>query len=236
MKRTLFSAVPLVLAGLAMVGGPVWADGEHASAGEHTGNMHQAEQRVRAARNVVERMHRDPDLRLAMERAHGLFIVPSYGRGAFIVGGQGGGGVVLVKHAGAWSDPAFFDIGGGSIGAQIGGEGGSVVMLLMTPRAVHRFEDSNGGKWSLNGNAGATIAKWSGKSTLRSGADIVVWSDVSGLYGGLTASVTDISPDRQLDRAYYGHRADSHEILTGTVTNVAANSLRDALAMRVATR
>jgi len=233
MKRSsLFAALPLMLAGLTLAGPSAWSHDRHDSA---NAAVNGAQERVNAATDVVQQMKQSPELSRLLEQAHGVFVVPHYGKGAFIVGGQGGSGVVLVKHRGTWSDPAFYSIGGGSIGAQAGGEGGSVAMLLMTQRAVDKFETSTN-RWSLNANAGLTVASYSGKASARTGADVIVWSNAKGLYGGLTASVTDITPDNTLDRAYYGRPVNSRDILMGSVSNASSNPLREALLSRVATR
>lgn len=230
MKRSTLLTLPLLLAGAALAAPSAWShDRDHEAAADS------AQQRVNDATNVVEQMRQSPELTHLLEHAHGVFVIPHYGKGGFIIGGQGGSGVVLVKHHGVWSDPAFYSIGGGSIGAQAGGEGGSVAMLLMTPRAVQKFENSTS-RWSLNANAGITVATYSGKASARTGADVIIWSNTSGLYGGLTASVTDISPNNKLDREYYGRAVNSREVLMGSVSNSSANSLRDALLSRVATR
>lgn len=194
-----------------------------------------AQQRIDAATHVVHEMRQDPHLARLLDRARGVFIVPHYGKGAFIVGGSGGPGVVMVKHDGRWSDPAFYNIGGASIGFQAGASGGSVAMLLMTDHAVHQFMDTDH-RWSLRGGAGLTVAEYNGSEYARAGNlhDVIIWSNVRGLYGGLTAAVTHIAPDKHMDRAYYGQPTGSREILMGQVRNHRANVLRDALGTQVA--
>jgi SH3 domain-containing YSC84-like protein 1 len=195
-----------------------------------------AQDRVNDAVNVIEKMKQDSDLASLLRDARGVFIVPHFGKAGFIVGGQGGTGVVLAHRHDKWSDPAFFDVGGGSIGAQIGGEKGSVVMLLMTDRALDKFESSRS-KWRLGAGAGLTVVKYSGNAHLHTARnDVIVWSDARGLYGGLTAGVTDITPSGKLDHAYYQQEASAHEILSGNVSNPAADPLRDALATHVASK
>ena len=191
-----------------------------------------AQQRINAAIKVVDQMKQQPQLARSLERAAGVFIIPHYGKGGFIVGGQGGGGVLLERRGTDWSYPAFYSIGGGSVGAQAGGEAGAIAMILMTSKALHKFEDTSN-TWSLNGNAGLTVVNWSGKAQANTGnGDVIVWSDTNGLYGGVTASVTDITPDTGLDRAYYGHSADARQILSDQVKNRDANALRHVLAAR----
>src|SRR5690348_11891365 len=119
-----------------------------------------AQDRVNDAVSLVQQTKQDPGLAAVLERARGVFIIPPYGKGGFVVGGQGGGGGVLAKAESGWSSPAFYSMGGGSIGAQVGGEGGAIAMILMTQKAVDRFANATS-TWSLNGNAGLTVVNWS---------------------------------------------------------------------------
>lgn len=218
----LASAVPAVA-------GPRFSSSQSSTA-------HTAQDRVNDAVNLVQQMKENPVLGAVLHRAKGIFIIPHYGKAGFIIGGQGGGGVVLIEQNSGWTPPAFYNLSGGSIGAQAGGEGGAIAMILMTQRAVNRFEHSNSG-WSLNGNAGLTVVNWSGKTQANtSRGDVILWTNARGLYGGLTASLTHISPDTNMDRAYYQRAVTSSEILAGTIGNPNADALRNALASRVASR
>lgn len=232
-RRTTFLAViPLVLTAAAMGTPAAFAD-------SHSHAQDRAQDRIDDSAHLIDHMKQDPNLAQLLSDARGVFIIPHYGKAGFIVGGQGGGGVVLAKHDGRWTDPAFFDLGGGSFGWQAGATGGSIVMMLMTPRAVDQFENSHG-KWSLHAGVGLTVVKYSGDltATTRGRNDIIVWTDTRGLYGGLTAGVTDIRPNGRLDRDYYHQSATPQDILTGQVTadSHEARDLRDALSTRVATR
>ncbi len=196
-----------------------------------------AQDRINGAIKVVDEMKQDPHLAQLLERARGVFVIPRFGKGAFIVGGEGGGGVVLARHHDRWSDPAFFSVGGASIGAQAGGSGGAVAMLLMTSKALDRFETSSG-KWSLSAGAGLNVVSYSGRLRARTEprGDVIIWSDQKGLYGGLNASATDVRPEPKLDRAYYRADLSPSDILTGTARNTNADPLRDALLTHVASK
>ncbi|MGB6451854.1 MAG: lipid-binding SYLF domain-containing protein [Steroidobacteraceae bacterium] len=196
-----------------------------------------AQDRVNNAVKVVNEMQQDTHLAHLLERARGVFVIPHFAKGALIVGGEGGGGVVLARHAARWSDPAFFVVSGASIGAQAGGSGGAVAMLLMTPRALEKFESSTS-KWSLSAGAGLTVVRYSGNVRARTvpRGDVIVWSDQEGLYGGLAASATDVMPEAKLDHAYYQKHVSPRQILTGEARNSNAAPLRDALIMRVASK
>lgn len=195
-----------------------------------------AQDRVSDAVSLVKQMQQDPGLAAVLQRAKGIFIIPHYGKGGLIVGGEGGGGVVLARNGGEWSSPAFYNLGGASIGAQAGGEGGAIAMILMTRKAVDRFANFSH-DWSLNGNAGLTVVTWSGKGQANTDrGDVILWTNTQGLYGGLTGSLTHIGPDTKLDRAYYQRPVTSSAILAGNVSNPNADPLREALASRMASR
>lgn len=180
---------------------------------------------VNQAINVVNTMKKDPNLVKLMRRAKGIYIVPEFGRGAFIVGGRGGAGLVVVNQNGVWSNPAFYDFGAISLGAQAGGSGGSVAFLLMDQSAVDAFKSGN--KISLNAGAGLSIVTYSANSQASWGkGDIIMWSNTSGAYAGATVSVSDINWDDGNNRAYYGRKTDMSAILNGKVTAAGADRLK----------
>ncbi len=203
----------------------------------HADAYQDAQNRVNRSADLVNHMRQDPHLAQLLDQARGVFIIPKYAKGALFFGGQSGGGVALIKRNGRWSNPAFFRYSGTSFGFQAGGSGGSLVMMLMTPMAVRHFEDDSG-KWSLSGSAGLNVAVYNvaAEGTSPARGDVIVWSDTRGLYGGLSAGVTGITPDLAMDSDYYHRKVDGREILAGTVSNNDANGLRDALAPRVAQR
>jgi len=57
-----------------------------------------------------------------LDKAEAVAIFPGVVNAAFIIGGRGGVGLISRRTATGWSAPAFFKIGGGSFGAQIGGQ------------------------------------------------------------------------------------------------------------------
>src|SRR6202158_3581028 len=74
---------------------------------------------VDGARKVLADLHHDKafgNAKQLMRQAKAVFIVPKLIKGAFIVGGEGGDGVLMVQRHGGWSAPAFFAIGAGSFG------------------------------------------------------------------------------------------------------------------------
>jgi SH3 domain-containing YSC84-like protein 1 len=183
---------------------------------------------IREAASVVDQMKKDPQIKDLLRNAQGVFIAPDYARAAFGVGGQGGEGVLLVKKDGKWSDPAFFDFGGGSVGAEAGAETGSLAMILNTQKAVDQFKQNN--NWSLNAQADLTVVNWSGKKQVSAGKDVVLWSNTKGLFAGGEVTVTDIRYDGSETASYYGKQTVSlNDVINGNVENSQASTLKDAL-------
>src|SRR6185369_1912275 len=57
-----------------------------------------------------------------LDTAEAIAVFPGVIKAAFLVGGRGGQGVISRRVKGGWSAPAFFNLGGGSFGPQIGAQ------------------------------------------------------------------------------------------------------------------
>ncbi len=85
-----------------------------------------------------------PDLRGWMRKAKGVLIVPSLLKASFLIGGEGGSGVLLSRDRDAgWSDPAFYTLGAGSIGIQIGIQDSEVLFVIMTEKGLEAMIDKH---------------------------------------------------------------------------------------------
>ncbi|MGN6388084.1 MAG: lipid-binding SYLF domain-containing protein [Burkholderiaceae bacterium] len=233
---TLVAACTLALASMsAGAANPSTATDSHANPPQNSktlGNEHQdAQGQVTEAIKVVKQMEKDPDIKQLLSKAQGVFVVPDYGRAALGVGARGGEGVVLVKHGGKWSEPAFYNIGGISGGIQAGVEAGSIALIMNTQKAVNTFKQDN--NWSLNADAGLTLVNWSAKAQGNAGrGDVTIWSDAEGLFGDAAVSVTDITFDKDETAAFYGKQVTLNDIFSGKAkpTSSKTSALRQALA------
>jgi SH3 domain-containing YSC84-like protein 1 len=179
--------------------------------------------------NTIRALRSNSDFAILLKKAKGIFFVPDLVKGAAILGGSGGAGILLVRSHGNWSDPAFLTIGSISIGAQAGVMVGAVAMFLMTDKATANFTSSN--NFSLNGNANLTVVNWSrnGQRSIGKGG-VVVWSGTSGLFAGLDVSGSDVHADTSYDRAYYdGNRIGTKQIIGNRDFNGQADKLRTEL-------
>lgn len=199
-----------------------------------TNDALEAQIRINDAVEIIGRMRSDPDVNGLLQNAKGLLIVPHFIKAAFIFGGRGGAGLLVVRKGDRWSDPAFYKTSGGTVGVQVGGAKGPLAMILMSDKAVEAFEKKSS-TWSLSAGAGLTAANYS-KDIRESGNinDVVVWSDAKGLFGGAAVGATNIAGDQKKNQAYY-NRFDvtPQQILSGVVTNQNSNILRNALPGKV---
>jgi lipid-binding SYLF domain-containing protein len=174
-------------------------------------------------------MERNRDLAERLYRSKGVFVIPDSVRVAVGVGARGGAGVLLVRRADGWGTPAFYNMAGITLGAQLGAEGGGMAFILNDQKALNGFMQDN--KFSLNAEAGLTVVDWSkrGEGSLGWG-DITAWSDTEGLFGGATIAITDIRYDNAETASYYRKPVTARDVIAGRVNNPRAIELREALA------
>lgn len=195
---------------------------------------------VDASRWAVERLKNQDDnmaemFRANLRTARGIAIFPAVTKGAFIVGAQGGSGVVLVRGAdGNWSHPAFYNLGAGSFGLQAGFQSAEVVLLLRSQRAVNaviRNQGKFGGELTFAvGEIGGGIGA---ATTTALGADILAYSNVSGLFAGMSLEGAGIIRRNDLNQAFSGRTVTPEAILLRReVANPQADVLRQTLARR----
>jgi lipid-binding SYLF domain-containing protein len=177
--------------------------------------------RLRTSTAVLHEIMSAPDKgipRDLLEKAECIIVVPGLKKGAFLVGGEYGRGFALCRNAGAWSGPAAVRFGGGSFGAQIGGESTDVVMLVMNRRGMGKLDQD---KFTLGADASATAGPvgrtTSAETDLQLHAEILSYSRTRGLFAGVALDGTVVSRDGSEDRKLYGHGAGTKEILNGTV-------------------
>jgi lipid-binding SYLF domain-containing protein len=80
--------------------------------------------------------------------AKGVLIIPNVVKGALILGGEYGEGVLRI--AGKTVD--YYALKSASFGLQIGGQSKDVIILFMTEEALYKFQHSNGFEVGVDGN------------------------------------------------------------------------------------
>lgn len=174
-----------------------------------------------------------PDALKIMPDAKGLIIVPELVQGGFIVGAAGGRGVLLARtRPGDWSYPAFYVMGSGSIGLQVGGKVSEIVFIIRTEKGLNAILDK---KFKFGAEAGVTMvavgAGFEGATTAAVGGDIVAFSNSAGLFAGASLEGSYIDADNDWNSLYYGPGATGRAIVIDRrFTNPGAEPLRQYLA------
>ena len=111
------------------------------------------EQVVPEARQTLETMQaKDPSIDDILDGAYGYVVFPTVASGALIIGGEGADGVVFEGNE-PWG---LAKLAKGSIGAQIGGETYSELIILTTEAAFKKF---TAGDFSFSASVTATAIK-----------------------------------------------------------------------------
>lgn len=195
--------------------------------------VNDAQELVNDAAGTVRQMRASPEVRRAavLRRALAVMVFPNVIRAGFLVGGEGGQGVLLARTGRGWSDPAFYALGSLSVGAQVGVQDASIVLFIMTRRALDSLLNDN--NFTLKATADfavITISQASQASQAQPhNADVVVWSQAAGLYAGLTVDGTDIRQRLEYDRAYYRAPLSAARIVRGGAYNRGAGAIRASL-------
>jgi SH3 domain-containing YSC84-like protein 1 len=203
--KRMAAVLGLVLIGLLGVAGPAEANGQ--------------QRVVERARLALDAFVDDPsfeEMRIYVQNAYAVFVVPELLRGGFLFGAEYGIGVLLVRdpQTGAWGQPAFYALYGGSFGLQIGGQSSDVVFTIMNQGAVDRLI-SHGVKIGADAAvaAGRLGAGVGAATTTHFGEDIYVFAKNKGLFGGFWLDGAYVSPKHDWNEAYYGRPVDPREIL-----------------------
>lgn len=201
------------------------------SSSQLSANEATAEALVDAATISVDTFTVDPDMkwfRDNMNNAKGVLIVPQLIKGGLIFGGSGGSGVLLVRGGGnIWSDPAFYTMGSGTVGFQIGVEVSEIILMVMTDKGVDALLTSS---FKLGGDV-SIAAGPIGAGAKAQTADILAFSRTKGIYGGVNIEGAVLKIRNDWNHDYYGSETSPRNILIErSATKPHSDELRSAVA------
>lgn len=197
----------LLLGALTTAGSPARAD-----------DLREARDVLNRATTVFKSLKSDPDMRelpTYIERSRAVMIFPRLIKGGFILGGEGGDGVLLVKdNSGQWSAPAFYSLAAASLGLQIGGQVSEVVLTVMNDGALDAILREN---FKLGADASIAVGPI-GKgleagTTANFQEDIYAFSKNVGLYGGGSVEGAALLEAKSYNAAFYGPGATAEAIV-----------------------
>jgi lipid-binding SYLF domain-containing protein len=228
MKRTPWLPTLLCLAALSLSAVPALAQNDVPA---------REDARLVTSTEVLDMLRATPDQNIPawlMQRAYGVAVIPDVLKGAFLFGGRYGNGVLTVRDAqGRFSDPIFITLAGGSVGWQIGATSTDVVLVFVTQRSVQNFAR---GKFTLGVDASVAAGPLGRQGEAAAGvnAEIYSYSRSRGLFAGVALDGTVLAFDRGANRAFYGDRAVTSDMITGGQVSTSDESARRFLAAVVA--
>src|SRR5262247_2271958 len=173
----------------------------------------EAEQSSKAAK-VLREIMGTPDKEIPedlLARAECVAVFPSVIKAGFIGGGRG---VASCRTGAGWSAPAYFNLGGGSFGLQIGVEATDFVLLFMNSEGLDSLLSN---KFTVGADASVAagpVGRAAGADTdavMR--AKILSYSRSRGLFAGLELKGVVITPDKGDMRDVYGKGVTTEVVL-----------------------
>jgi lipid-binding SYLF domain-containing protein len=182
------------------------------------------DQRIQDATRILEKRQGsdDPIPAEILQNAKGVAICTIL-KGGIGIGGQGGEGIVLIRHlsggAPVWRAPSAFNITGASVGAQLGFSSISYIIVLNSERAIGQFVGEGKMKWdaTATGTAGNDTGVASQSTRDLERQDVLVYRDSGGIFGGATLGGSSIEVKNEINQQAYGEHIHVRDILEGTV-------------------
>jgi lipid-binding SYLF domain-containing protein len=188
---------------------------------------------VDKAKLTVETFFADPGVRREISKlkseTRALFIVPQFLRGAFVFGGAGGSGVLIVRDEKTkkWSEPAFYTMGSASFGLQIGGDVSEMIFVVRNQKGLEEFYRSD---FKLGADASVAAGPEGGGASAKGiMGDLVGYARKKGAFVGISVDGSMVAVSDESNADYYGKAVRPTDIIVKqTVSNPKSADLRNA--------
>jgi lipid-binding SYLF domain-containing protein len=209
-----------VLCGFAMLAGILPA---------RAADMSKMDSRLNDAADVIQQIMATPDKGIPSSILAGascVVVVPSYKKGAFVVGAQYGQGVATCRTPRGWSAPVFVRLSGGSFGWQIGGQATDLVLVAMNQQGLQQMLKN---KFKIGADAAASAGPVGRNAQAgtdwKLNAEFLTYSRSKGLFAGLSLDGTVLEQNKDDMVAEYGSPIPFDTVLHGA-TPVPPNATR----------
>lgn len=188
-----------------------------------TSNETKLRDRSEEAADVLSQVLNAPDNgipKALLEKATAIAVIPHVVKGAFVVGGSYGKGLIAQRTANGWSAPAYITLSGGSFGFQIGASATDYVLVFTNRQGL---EPLLSGKLTLG--ADASVAAGPVGRTANASTDVTLnsaiysYSRSKGAFAGVALNGAVLSIDNDADQeAYNGNYTGRDILLKGEVS------------------
>ena len=201
----------VVACGLALVASSLSAFGEE--------DRSKLAGRLEDASQVLHEIMATPDKGIPQSILAGascVVVVPSFKKGAFVVGAQYGQGVATCRTPRGWSAPVFVQLAGGSFGFQIGGQATDLVLVAMNQQGL---QDMLKNKFKIGADAAASAGPVGRNAQAgtdwKLNAEFLSYSRSKGLFAGINLDGTVLSQNEDATREIYGANVPFGMVLSG---------------------
>lgn len=186
------------------------------NAGEQPKSNSKAGERAEAAAGAMAAIANAPDKGIPneiLQNAKCVVMIPGMKKAGFIIGARYGRGYATCRTGNGWSAPAPVFLGGGSYGAQIGGEGVDVLLLVMNDKGVQKLLSS---KFEIGVDASAAAGpigrSASAQTNWKLDSEILSYSRARGLFAGIELNGAKMRQDDDTTKELYGSVIPFREI------------------------
>jgi lipid-binding SYLF domain-containing protein len=191
------------------------------SSNAHAADQAKLDARIEAAHQVLHELMATPDRGIpdsVAMHATCVAVIPSFKKGAFVVGGEYGQGVVTCRTGHGWSAPAFIQLTGASFGFQIGGQATDLVLVAVTHDGAQRLLHAKVKLGADVSVAAGPVGRDSQASTTElANAGFLTYSRNKGIFAGVDLNGDVVNQNIEDTEVYYGHDVTFERTLGGGV-------------------
>ena len=172
------------------------------------------EQRIKLSTQLLQEMGRQSDvegLTDLLGDCVGVAIFPNVTKAGFIFGAEYGEGLLLRRDPNStrWYGPSFMNIGGVSVGLQIGVQSTGLILVIMDEAGLNAFRKEHV-------SLGADVSVAAGPVGRRAGAatnSVYSYSLAKGAFAGVSLGGGSVDIDENANMAYWGKKISPSEAL-----------------------
>ena len=179
------------------------------------------DERLTDSQHILNEIMATPDKSIPTSILSGascVVVIPSYKKGAFVVGAQYGQGVATCRTGRGWSAPVFVQLAGGSFGFQIGGQATDLVLVAMNQNGLQHMLTN---KFKIGADAAASAGPVGRNAQAgtdwKLNAEFLTYSRSKGLFAGINLDGTVLSQNEDDTRDFYGSNLPFKSVLGGNV-------------------
>ena len=151
------------------------------------------------------------------KKAECVVVIPSLKKAGFIVGAEGGDGVLSCRQGATWGAPVFMELTKGSVGLQAGVQATQLVLVIMNRRGLEKLLSNKVTLGTDASVAAGPVGRTASAATdAQMTAEMLSYSRSKGLCAGIDLSGGSLRPDKDANIRAYGAGAVPRDIALGT--------------------